>query len=66
MVDPKLLKLWVLSNTKDNGIRTYKPKTSMPETGQEMIEGFELKARWNLHSVLEFRRRQNSELHRQI
>lgn len=44
MVDPKLLKVWVLTNTKDNGIRTYKPKASMPETEQEIREGFELKA----------------------
>jgi hypothetical protein len=43
MVDPKLLKLWALNSTKDNGNKTYKPKTSMPETGQEMGEGFELK-----------------------
>jgi hypothetical protein len=43
MVDPKLLKLWVLTNTKDNGVRTYKPKATSPETRQEIKEGFELK-----------------------
>jgi hypothetical protein len=44
MVDPKLLKLWVLNSTKDNGNRIYKPQTSLSETGHEVEEGFELKA----------------------
>ncbi len=43
MVNSKLLKLWVLTDTKDNGIRTYKPKVAMPREGQEIRDGFELK-----------------------
>jgi hypothetical protein len=44
MIDSKLFKHWVLTNTREDGTRTYTPKKAMSDTVREIEgEGFELK-----------------------